>query len=663
MGEIQEFKQINPLHASHVVALSQACPSNANAIFTPLDLCDAVPPNSDALSIGYPGSHTSGLALPNNHGSVGPGLPTSNVNSRLPGSPGMVLGGNLPSPSSLNAPSRDAQRSLQQSGLSVPGVLPSGVDRGVRRMGMMPGLNRGTHGTRPGFPRLGSPGMLNMVSSGNLPPSNGQGLQNNVTVHPGAIPGPGNAMLRPRDPMQMLRPGQSSEEHRQMMMPDFQLQVSQGNSQAVHFNGPPFSSAGASSPVQSFPVQQSQPHQIPQQSHMFGNTHLSHIQGANQTNSQQPGYAMRLAKERQIQQMIPQQQRPLSGPSAVPAVQNGSQMQQQGQGSASGVIPSQQQLKQQHPAQNSLGSSVLPNQAAATTSHKQKKQQGQQQSRQNQQQRNQGSQQAKLMKSLGRGNLIQNPDATQASGISTACKSQAPDKNVMQQSTGYLPGNRGPLPSISQPGNQPKIYASQVPQSPVQTPDVSNQQGSVKGSPSQGLLASQQSPLHSSSQLATQQQQQQQRYMNPSQNNIQRLMMQQNRHMNTDGRIELPADQVQHNQAMPSASLARSTDSGSPGISSINQRKQESSHDPAAVTSTSQLANSPHDTFVGSDTLLSTSSQMLQRQLSGGVPIHGHGIGGQMQQQQSRQQLQSQQQQRPVVQGSVYAHPSNSGPG
>lgn len=144
--------------------------------------------------------------------------------------------------------------------------------------------------------------------------------------------------------------------------------------------------------------------------------------------------------------------------------------------------------------------------------------------------------------------------------------------------------------------------------------------------------------------------------------------MQQNRHVNTDGRIELPADQVQHNQVMPSASLARSTDSGSPGISSISQRKQESSHDPSAITSTSQLASSPQDTFVGSDRVLPSSSQsMPQRQMSGGVPVHGYGIGGQVQLQQSRQQLQSQQQQqqqqRPVVQGGVYAHPSNSGQG
>jgi hypothetical protein len=101
-------------------------------------------------------------------------------------------------------------RSLQQPGASVPGALPSGIDRGVRMtmnshgVGMMTGLNRGTHGTRPGVPRLGSPGMLNMPS-GNMSPNNGQGMRNTVAVHPGAIPGPGNVMLRPRNQMQVLR--------------------------------------------------------------------------------------------------------------------------------------------------------------------------------------------------------------------------------------------------------------------------------------------------------------------------------------------------------------------------------------------------------------------------------------------------------------------------
>uniref|UniRef100_A0A0D9XV79 Myb-like domain-containing protein n=1 Tax=Leersia perrieri TaxID=77586 RepID=A0A0D9XV79_9ORYZ len=672
-GENQELMQINPLHSSHVQALSQACAPGV--VLMPLDLCDAMTPNPDALSIGYSGSHASGL-LSNHPSSVGPTLPTANLNTRVPGSPCMVLGNTLPSPSTPNAP-RDTQRygiprptslqgdeqqriqysqmlnsrSLQQP---VPGALPAGVDRGVRMMsgahgmGMMTGINRGTV-TRPPFPRLSSSGMLNMVSPGSMLPNNGQSMQNTVNVHPGTIPGHGNTMLRPRDPMQMLWPGQNMEEHRQMMMQEFQMQVSQGNSQSIHYTGTPFSNVGASSPGHPFPVQSSQPHQMPQQSHVLGNTHHPHIQGTTQSSPQQQAYGMRLAKDRHAQQCVmTQQQHPLSGASTASPVQNGSQMQQQSQGPPSSVQSSQSQHKQQHPTQNSQDNSVLPSQPV-NTSHKQKKQQGQQQSRQNQQQRNQGSQQAKLMKSLGRGNMMHHSppvETTQASGIPTTPKNQVSDKTMVQQGPGYFTGNKGLVSSVVQPGNQHKLYGSQMLHSPIQTPDVGNQ-SSMQSSPNQTLLTSQQAPLHSSSPLATQQQQQQQRYMNPSHNNIQRLMMQQNRHMNTDGRIESPVDQVQHNQIIPSTSMAKSADSGSPGgVSSINQRRQESSHDPTAVLSTLQLASSPQDTYVGNEMLLSASSQgMLQRQMSGGVPIHGHGIGGQRQQQQSQQQ-------KPSVQGS-----------
>jgi hypothetical protein len=72
----------------------------------PLDLCDVTSPNLDSITPGsvYPGSHTNGITLPNHQGSVGPSTPTSNLNSRLPGSPAMVLGSNSPSPSTSNSP-------------------------------------------------------------------------------------------------------------------------------------------------------------------------------------------------------------------------------------------------------------------------------------------------------------------------------------------------------------------------------------------------------------------------------------------------------------------------------------------------------------------------------------------------------------------------------
>lgn len=495
-----------------------------------------------------------------------------------------------------------------------------------------------------------------MVLSGNVLPNSGQGVPNAVNVHPGAMSAPGNSMLRPRDPMQMLCPGQNMEEHRQMMMPEFHMQVSHGSSQAVNFSSmnPSFSGAAASSPVQ----QPQQPHQMTQPPHMFGNPHHSQIQGTSHSSPQQQAYAMRLAKERQIQQrMVTQQQNDLSGASAVSSVQNGSQISQQNQAPAATPVPStQQQHQRQQSAQNPPDKSALPNQPANTTQHKQKKQQGQQQPRQNQQQRNQGSQQAKLMKSLGRGNMLipqtAPVDTTPASAFSTSPKKQVSDKKLVQHGQGFFPGNKASTSSMPQPGNQHKLYTSPLPQSPKQLPDIGNQ-GLMQGSPSQTLLASQQPLLHSKSPLTTQQQQQ----INPSQNSIQRMTMQQNIQMNSDCRTDSQTP------------IPQSTEPGSPGLLSINQQKHEASLEPTAVTSTSKLLSSPKDNFVGNETLLPSSSQdVLQRQISGGLPMHGQGIGGQWHQQQSRQHLQSphqqqpQHQQRPVVQGGVYA-PSNSGPG
>lgn len=102
-------------------------------------------------------------------------------------------------------------RNPQQSSMSLSGSLPVGVDRSVRMlpgaggMGMMPGVNRGIPLPRPSFQGISSPGMLNMVSTGSMLSSGGQGVQNSVNVHPSAICSPGNSMMRPRDPLQMLR--------------------------------------------------------------------------------------------------------------------------------------------------------------------------------------------------------------------------------------------------------------------------------------------------------------------------------------------------------------------------------------------------------------------------------------------------------------------------
>lgn len=243
-------------------------------------------------------------------------------------------------------------------------------------------------------------------------------------------------------------------------------------------------------------------------------------------------------------------------------------------------------------------------------------------------------------------------DSTPANAASTPPKKHVPEK-LVQHGQGVFPANTVPTPSTPQPGNQPKLVTS-LPQSPKKVQDIGNQ-GLMQGSLSQTLLATQQAPLPSKSTLTTQLQQ---RQINPSQNSIERAMVQQNRQMNSDCRTDLHIDQVQHNQMVPT-SLPQSADSGSPVVPLVNPQKQEVSHNPASVTPSSKLLTSPKDPSLGNETL--SSQELLQRQVSGGFPIHGHGVVGQWNQQ-ARQLLQSQHQQRPVVQGSVYT-PSNSGPG
>ena len=545
---------------------------------------------------------------------------------------------------------------------------------GAHGVGMMTGVNRGMPAVRAGFPRAGSPGMLNMASTGNMPLKSVQGV-------PNAMSPAGNSMMRPRDPMQMLRPGQ--QQH--MVRPEHHMQVSQGNSQAAHFSSmnPSFSKAAASSPLQ----QTQRPHQMSQPLNMLGNPHLSQTQGTSHPSPQQQPYStmpMQLAKERQFQHRLVSQQHnslPVAG------VQTGPQIQQQNHASPVTSTPSALPLHQkQQSAQSPTDSSALANRPANATEPKQKKQQGQQQPRQNQQQRNQASQQAKLMKSLGRGNSTVAPqtpaaDAIPPSAVPTASKKQVPDRNLMQHGQGSSAGNK---PVTPQPGNQHKLYAS------VQQPPNIGNQGLVQGPPSHTVFAAQPPPLHSRYPVTTQQ-----RPMNPAQNNIQRMMMQQSLQMKPDPRMDAQMDQVQHSQAIPATPTSHSSEAGSPGLSA---------HDPAAVTSTSKPLSSPKDNFAGNETSvpLSSSQGMLQRQLSGGsssgqgmlqrqisggtsssqgmlqrqisgglVPVHGQEVGGSWHQQQlsrphlpppHHQQQQPQLQQRPVGPGSMYA-PPNPGSG
>ncbi|XP_042376811.1 chromatin modification-related protein EAF1 B-like isoform X1 [Zingiber officinale] len=676
----QEPRQITQAHSSHVVALSQVCPNNLNGgILTPFDFCESISSSPDVFPLAYQGPHTGSLTVPSHQGPVSPVLPTSNANTILQGSTGLVLSSSLPLASGPSNPSSrepqrfgvprpstvsvdDPQRMQQYSQMLpgrnhqqpnvLPGTLPMGVDRGVRMlpvpggMGLMSG--RGIPMSRPTFQGINSPGMLNMVTSGNMVASGSHGVQNSVNVHPSVVSSQGNSTMRPRDPLQMLRPGQNPDEHRQIMMQEMQMQTSPTNGQSVSpFNGISTSFPNATTvpaSAQTFPVQQhQQSHQMLQQGHMLGNPH-PHIQGTSHSSPQQQAYAMRAAKERQLhQRMMPQLQRHISVPNAVPPAQTNAQVQSQSQ-SSSTVIPvssSQGQHKQQNISRNP------PSGISNQINQRQRQQVQQNQSRQPQQQRQSSQQQAKLMKGLGRGGMLINhnlsTDSSQVSGFSAASKNQLSDKNILQQSQGFFPASSALNSTSNQIGNQTNIYPHSLSQSTKQLSPISDtsNQGSTQNSPSNSMLTPQQAAIPSVS-LVKHNQQPQHRYLNQSQPGIQRTAIQQNRHINSDDRIQSSTDQCPIVQVVTSASSVQCTDSASSVVSSSTRWNPEPLYDKDAPNPTGYVS-SKQETVMVSDTLVPSSSQGLPHQLSGGMSVHGNTNGGQRQQQQQLQQLQQQQ--------------------
>ncbi|XP_027336682.1 chromatin modification-related protein EAF1 B-like [Abrus precatorius] len=495
----QDSKQLMPVHNSHMIALSQACPNYLNgAVLTPLDLCDTNS-SSDVLAFGYQGSHAAGLGL-SSQGSVPSMLPTSGVNSSLPGTSGMVLGNNLSSSSGpitasvrdsrygipRNSPSSvDEQQRIQYNQLlsgrniqqSMSGTL-SGSDRGVRMlpggngMGLMNGINRSMSMARPGFQGIASPSMLN---SGSMLSSNMVGMPSPVNMHPGQ----GNSMLRPHETLHMMRPGHNPEHQRQMTVPELQMQVTQGNSQGIP------ALCGLSSafsnqttpPVQPYPGQATQPHQLSQQQSHLSNPR-PHLQGPSQaSNSQQQAYAVRLAKERQLQQQqrYLQHQQQLAGSNALmphvqaqsqipissSPLQNSSQVHPQNSSQqvplspvapSSPLTPLSSQHQQPQPGfSRNPAAGVLTNQAAKQR-HRQppQQQQYQQPGRQHTNQRHnvQSQHQAKLLKGVGRGNIMVHQnlpvDTSHLNGLSRPVGSQTGEKGDeiihMMQGQSLYPG-------------------------------------------------------------------------------------------------------------------------------------------------------------------------------------------------------------------------------
>ncbi|XAR58725.1 Nucleoplasmin ATPase [Bertholletia excelsa] len=715
----QDTKQIPPkssAHSSHEYALSQACPNHLNGgpPLTPLDLCDMSASSPDVLTAGYQGAHSGGLAMPN-QGALAPVLPSSGANSSLQGSSNMAVGNNFPSSGPFNASVRDGRygvprstplpideqqrmpynqmfsgRNMQQSAMSMPGTSP-GNDRGMRMMpggngvGIMPGMNRSMPITRPGFQGVASPSMLNsgsMVSSSMMPSP--------VNMHSGVASGQGNSMTRPRDALNIIRPGHNPEHQRQMMGPDPQMQVTQGNNQGVPSYGglsSAYPSQTSSQPVQTYPLNQ-------QQHQMSSHPHHPHIQGLNHaSNPQQRAYAIRIAKERQIHERLLQHQQLAASNAMMPpgqsqaqlpissSLQNSSQVQPQTSSASSlpltqsspmtPVAPHQQKFHMSPHGINrnnpQTGGSGLLNQVGKQRPHQPQQQQQssfQQSGRLHPQQRqqSQSQQQAKLIKGVGRGNPLMHQnlgiDNSLLNGLSTTSGGQSTEKvdqgMHLMQSQGLYPGSglspgqpSKPLipPHSSNQSHPQKMYsaqpiAKQVQQMPSQS-DNNSSQGHASPATSGHTLPVMASPNH-------QQLQPHQKMANQTPTSVQRVFPH-NRQLNSDAQSKLQADQgqIDHQTMNNSSRMIATTTMPQPSMDSINVIPVVSSSSGAQWKPPEQMHDSgiPNPALTnstGSEPMPAVGQSLGQAQSTGSMPSIGRSIGTMWQQQQQQQNSQLQ---------------------
>eukprot|EP00252_Welwitschia_mirabilis_P004098 TRINITY_DN1429_c0_g1_i1.p1 TRINITY_DN1429_c0_g1~~TRINITY_DN1429_c0_g1_i1.p1 ORF type:complete len:1421 (+),score=348.96 TRINITY_DN1429_c0_g1_i1:323-4264(+) len=265
----QKHTQVHPSHLQVIAQLP-------TGLLTPLDLCDQAFSHSEHIG-PYP------------LGAISPVPPASGGISSVQGTTNLPPSANMASASATMSPVA-AQRDVQHRFTSMR-PMSVNIDEQQRlqqynhmvsaRNIQPTGLNRGMPLSRPGFPGFGSPPILNMASSGlnNMLSSVGVGLPVSSTITSGPVTAQGNLMSKSRDTIQMLRPGQTSEDQRQILMQEFQLQAVQGNGQVVSpfsNQATSFSNHMASSPTPTF--SSSHQHQITQP---HNSLHHSQVQGSN----------------------------------------------------------------------------------------------------------------------------------------------------------------------------------------------------------------------------------------------------------------------------------------------------------------------------------------------------------------------------------------------
>ncbi|GAB2298526.1 hypothetical protein Dimus_032590 [Dionaea muscipula] len=718
----QDPKQIAPVHGSHIATLSQVIPNNVNGggVLTPLDLCDVSGSSPDAFPLGC--QPTAGLASPNQ--GVIPSMLPPGGNGSLQHTPGMGINSNLVSAVHPNGSIRDwrygvsrttsgpidepqrvqqynhmlPNRSIQQPNLSVSGPF-SGADRNMCMlpgggMGMMPGINRSVSMPRPGFQGIAASSMLN---SGTM-----LGMPSTTNMHSGGGPGQGNSIVRPGETMHLPpRPNQSVE-HRQQMLPEMQMQVTQANSQGVPpFSGlsSPFQNQSASLPVQNFPVHNKQQHQVPQNSNVMTNPHHPHLQGPTHPSSAEQQAFLRGARHQQQRILHRQQQQQAQFPvsSALMAhgqtqshlpisspLQNNFQIQSPTSSQtvslatlapSSPLTPSQQQHQHQLPPpglgrSSQSGMSGGMNQTGkqlqkqSTQQHQQQHQQFHQSGRHHphQHQRSQSVHQAKQLKGIGRGNMVMQNlplDPSHLNGLSTNQVNQTIERGEqpmhLMQGHGVYSGLKSLVPPQSSSQTQPQqkpssrstpLSTQKVQQMPFHSDDSNRSQAAAVPSAVRVPASTQALPpsvMPSNSQQLRGQHLPQVKLVNRSQTVIQRST-EQSCQPSADPLAKSQYEQAQQEQEFVNNVCALGMTSGTPttGVESSNPVSVASSTSiPSAMSSSPQIGpiGSPHIPVSSGDEPLPVEFQgMGQRQLSENPPSH-NSVGTQWQQQQSNLQL------------------------
>ncbi|KAJ0052446.1 hypothetical protein Pint_01549 [Pistacia integerrima] len=515
------------------------------------------------------------------------------------------------------------------------------------------------------------------------------------------------------------------------MVPELQMQVTQGSGQGLPaFNGLSSSFSNQTTPpaVQSYSGHPQQQHQASAQpSHGLSNHH-PHLQGANHaTGSQQQAYAIRLAKERHLQQRYlqqhqqqqqqhqqqqqfaasgalmphvqPQTQLPISS-----SLQSGSQIQSP-TSSQPGTMPpltasspmtpiSLQHQQKQHLPSHGLsrnpqsGASGLNNQMGKQRQRQPPQQQFQQPGRHHPQQRQhaQSQQQAKLLKGIGRGNMVMHQnltvDPSHLNGLTVAPGNQATEKgeqimHLMQGQGLYSGSSLNPVqpskplvPSQASNHSQPqqKLYSGPTTPSSKQLQQMpshsdNSPQGQVQSVTSghtlpathQTVLPAIMASNHQHLQLQPQPQQKQ---VNQTQTQAPaQRMLQQNRQLNSDPLSKSQIDQSQPDQqpVNNASMMGTSTTTAMPQVcidsanvvpvSSSAVTSQWKASEPVYDSGMPNMANQvgsigspPLTNSAGSDAVSSISQGLGQRQLSGSLPPHGHNAGTQWQHQSQLQQ-------------------------